>query len=83
MPFEIERIHFYKRGEYDTQGKFCHILTLTIGENVTIRSKSNPDYLTDINLFQSAVVPASFGEYEVINSRGGFCTVALIRWKKG
>lgn len=83
MPFEIERIHFYKSAEYSTEGKFCHIVTLTIGENVTIRSKSNPDYHTDINLFQSAVVPACFGDYEIINTRGGFCTVALIRWKKG
>ena len=83
MPFEIERIHFYKRGEYGTQGKFCHITTLTVGENVVIRSKSNPDYQTDINLFQSAVIPACFGDYEVINTRGGFCTFTLMRWKKG
>ncbi len=83
MPFEIERIHFYKRGEYSTEGKFCHIPTLTVGENVIIRSKSNPDYQTDINLFQSAVIPASFGDYEVINTKGGFCTMTLIRWKKG
>ena len=83
MPFEIERIHFYKRGEYSTQGKFCHITTLTVGENVVIRSKSNPDYQTDINLFQSAVIPACFGDYEVINTRGGFCTFTLMRWKKG
>jgi hypothetical protein len=83
MPFEIERIHFYKKGEYSTEGKFCHIVTLTVGENVVIRSKSNPEYQTDINLFQSAVVPACFGDYEIVNSKGGFCTVALIRWKKG
>ncbi|MBN1184262.1 MAG: hypothetical protein JXB49_18375 [Bacteroidales bacterium] len=83
MPFEIERIHFYKRGEYNTEGKFCNILTLTIGKNVIIRSKSNPDYQADINLFQSAVIPACFGDYEVINTNEGFCTLTLIRWKKG
>ncbi|MGV8096721.1 MAG: hypothetical protein AB2L24_33095 [Mangrovibacterium sp.] len=83
MPFEIERIHFYKRGEYSTEDKFCHVVTLTIGENVIIRSKTNPEYQADINLFQSAVIPASFGDYEVINTKGGFCTLTLIRWKKG
>lgn len=83
MPFEIERIHFYKKGEYSTEGKFCHIPTLTVGENVIIRSKLNPEYQTIINLFQSAVIPASFGDYVVINPHGGFCTLTLIRWKKG
>jgi hypothetical protein len=83
MPFEIERIHFYKKGEYSTFGKFCQIPTLTIGENVIIRSKTDPAFETNINLFQSAVIPASFGDYEVINTKGGYCTLTLIRWKKG
>jgi hypothetical protein len=83
MPFEIERIHFYKKGEYSTEGKYCHIPTLTVGENVVIRSKTNPECQTDINLFQSAVIPACFGDYEIINNKGGFCTVTLIHWKKG
>ena len=83
MPFEIERIHFYRGGEYSTEGRFCHITTLTVGGNVLIRSKSNPEYGNDINLFQSVVIPASFGEYELINTGNGFCTVTLIRWKKG
>ncbi|MDD4192118.1 MAG: hypothetical protein PHI28_12360, partial [Mangrovibacterium sp.] len=83
MPFEIERIHFYKQGEYSTEGKYCHIPTLTVGENVVIRSKEKPEYQTDINLFQSCVIPACFGDYEVINPKGGLCTLTLIRWKKG
>ncbi|MEI7833179.1 MAG: hypothetical protein WCJ56_08285, partial [bacterium] len=61
MPFEVERFHFDNRAEYDTQGKFIHIVTLTIGEQVIIRSKSNPDYQADILLFQSALIPACFG----------------------
>ncbi len=83
MPFEIEQIHFYKKGEYSTEGRFCHIPTLTVGENVIIRSKSNPEFQTDINLFQAAVIPASFGDYEIVNTTGGFCTITMIRWKKG
>jgi len=83
MPFEVERFHFDNRAEYDTQGKFIHIVTLSIGEQVIIRSKSNPDYQADILLFQSALIPACFGEYEIINAKGGHCTVVLLRWKVG
>ena len=83
MPFEIERIHFYDKGEYDTEGKFCHVATLTVGKNVKIYSKANPELCTQINLFQAAVIPASFGEYVVEGSGDGGHTITLVRWKKG
>jgi len=83
MPFEIERVHFYKEGEYDTQGKFCHIVTLTVGKNIEIYSKANQELCTQINLFQAAVIPASFGEYVLKGSGEAGYTVTLVRWKKG
>lgn len=83
MPFEIERMHFDQRAENSTEGKFAHILTLTVGKCVTIRSKANHKLTTDIDLFQSCTVPASFGEYEIINPDGGHSTVVLLRWKLG
>jgi hypothetical protein len=83
MPFEIERFHFSERAENDTEGKFMNILTLTVGGRVKIVSKANPAYQTEIELFQSCVVPACFGEYEIVNVSGGFSTVVQIRWKKG
>jgi len=84
MPFEIERIHFQNKGEYDTEGKFCHVATLTMGKNVKVYSKANPELCTNINLYQSVVIPASFGEYVVEGSGdGGMHTITLIRWKKG
>ncbi len=83
MPFEIERIHYYKKGEYSTQGKFCHIITLTEGKTAVIYSKSNPEYRTQINLFQAAVIPASFGEYIIESDGTGKNTATLVRWKKG
>ncbi|HLH57111.1 MAG TPA: hypothetical protein VKY92_26265 [Verrucomicrobiae bacterium] len=83
MPFEIERLHFERRAENDTQGRFMHIVTLTVGKQVTIRSKSNSAYRNTIYKFQSALVPACFGEYEVFNEDGGACTIVLLRWKKG
>lgn len=83
MPFEIERLHFDTRAEYDTEGKFMHIVTLTVGREVTIRSKANPAYRNTIRRWQSALVPAGFGAYEYLNEDGGACTVVLMRWKKG
>ena len=85
MPFEIERFHFSTRADSDTDGRFMHILTLTVGERVIVRSKLDPKRCTDIELFQSVVIPAGFGPYEIINcfTGGGQNTVVQLRWKKG
>lgn len=83
MPFHIERLHFNENAENNTEGKFCHVVTLTVGERVLIRSKSNPELSTEIELFQSAVIPACFGEYEYVNLGKGLSTIVQIRWKKG
>lgn len=80
MPFEIERFHYYNRAEGHTAGQI-RILTLTIGKKAIIRSKTNPNLQTDIELFQSALVPACFGEYELISPDGGFSEVVQFRWK--
>ena len=81
MPFDVERIFFYKKGEYSTEGKCVHIITLTVGENIVIRSKKDPALEANINLFQSAVIPAAFGAYELVNSSGGQCTAVVFHWK--
>ena len=83
MPFEIERFHFCRCAKNDTELKFLHILTLTIGERVIIRSLANEQRQAEIELFQSAIVPAYFGPYEIVNSSKGLCTVVQFRWKKG
>jgi len=83
MPFEIERIHFTTRAEYDTFGKFMHIPTLTVGKKVKIRSLSNPEWETELDQWQACMIPAGFGKYEVINMAEGACTLVLIRWRKG
>jgi hypothetical protein len=83
MPFEIERFHFAERADNDTRGKFLQIVTLTVGDRVTIRSKRNPELQNEIRKFQSAIVPACFGEYEFLNAEVGACTVVQLRWKTG
>jgi hypothetical protein len=83
MPFEIERLHFYECAEYTTDGRFMHIATLTVGSCVRIASTANPERSSEIDLFQSVVIPASFGSYEVRNESTGFCTLVILRWKIG
>ena len=83
MPFEIERITYYNCGEYDTLGKFCHVLTLTQGKKAKIYSKNDPRLCTEINLFQAAVIPASFGAYILESDGSGVFQATLVRWKKG
>ncbi|MBQ5742813.1 MAG: hypothetical protein IIV79_01315 [Clostridia bacterium] len=83
MPYHVERIHFEKVGELSTEGKFMYMCTLTVGSKVTVRSKSNPDYKAECDKFQTLVIPASFGDFEIINEEGGRATCVLQRWKKG
>lgn len=83
MPYHVERIHFEKRAEYSTEGKFMHMLTLTVGSRISVRSLGNPEYGADCDKFQTLVIPAAFGDYEIINEDGGRATVVIQRWKKG
>lgn len=83
MPYEVERIHFEKKGELSTEGKFMHMFTLTVGTKVTVRSKKNPELCAECDKFQSLVIPASYGDYEIINEEGGRVTCVIQRWKKG
>ncbi len=83
MPFHIERIHYYNHAEYSTYGKFTQVITLTRGKKAMIRSLSNPDLKAEIVRYHNAVIPASFGDYELISLDGGFNTAVLIRLKKG
>ena len=59
------------------------ILTLTVGDKVVLRSKENPQYQSQIEKWQSVIVPACFGDYELIHEGAGGCTVVQLRWKKG
>ena len=74
---ECDQLYFSLRnlrfGEYmtdNTNGDF-HVLTLVDGERVTVRSRRDPSLKYDMNYLDVIVVPATFGEYELINGRPG------------
>ena len=81
MPFDVERLFFDMRAENTTDGRFLQILTLTVGHNVTIRSKSNPELSASIERLQCIAVPACFGDYEIISEDGSACTVVCFHLK--
>ena len=83
MPYDVERIHFERRGVLNTEGKFMHMLTPTVATKVTVRSLTNPEYYAECDKFSSLVIPACFGEYEIINECGGRVTCVVQHWKKG
>ena len=83
MPFEIERLYFERRAEYTTQGKFLQAATLTIGTRVKIRSLTDPTRETEIEKFQCALIPAEFGDYEIVNQGEGVAQVVMWRLKQG
>jgi len=41
----------------------------------------HPEKSVGILKFQTAIVPACFGTYEIVNDGEGFCTVVQLRWK--
>ncbi len=82
MPFEIERTHFTKRADGTTEGKYLQAATLTVGTSVVIRSKAHPERCCRIERLQCALIPAGFGDYEIINEDEGASTVVMWRLKQ-
>ncbi|MBR3145163.1 MAG: class I mannose-6-phosphate isomerase [Clostridia bacterium] len=72
---ECDKLYFSLRnlifGDYmddNTNGDF-HVLSLVDGEDVTVRSKKDPSLKFDMKYLDIVVVPADFGEYEIINNK--------------
>jgi len=67
----------------DTEGEFVHVVTLAVGNEVTIRSKRDPKLTNTIRRRQPALAPAGFGEYELVKEDGAACVVVQLRWERG
>jgi len=64
--FTLRNVIFTEGYTDDTKGCF-HVLSLVDGEKVLVRSKANPNYCFAQNYLDIIVIPASMGEYEIIN----------------
>ncbi len=74
---ECDELYFSLRnlcfGDYmtdNTNDDFC-VLALVDGEDVTVRSKKNPEYSYRMDHLDMIVIPASMGEYELVNNKPG------------
>lgn len=83
MPYHIERMHFKKKIDTDTEGKFCHFLCLTKGKKAKIIPQKNPERAIELEYLQCTVIPACFGKYKCVSVNGDECTVTKQRWKIG
>lgn len=81
MPFEIERFVFTRPMTHSTEGRFLQIPTLAVGKSVIIRSTIDPARQTTLDFLQACLIPAGFGDYELISPDGTQCTVVMIRLK--
>ena len=68
--FSLRNLKFVDGMEDNTDGDF-HVLALVDGESITVRSKKDPSLHFDMNYLDMVVVPASMGEYELINNKPG------------
>ena len=82
MYISLRRLEFDRAIEDDTRGRF-HVLTLVDGEKVRIRSKACPERFYDAEFMDIVVVPASLGEYEIVNLGAGPARVHKTMLKDG
>jgi len=64
--FSLRNLIFTSSIEDNTDGGF-HVLALVDGEKVRVESIVNPEYHFDLNMLDIVVVPATFGQYRIIN----------------
>jgi mannose-6-phosphate isomerase class I len=65
--FSLRRLNFDRDISDDTKGEKFHVLTLVEGDEVLIYSKNDPTRCYHQKFMDVVVVPASMGEYGIIN----------------
>lgn len=68
--FSLRNVRFTDKYEDDTKGKF-HVLSLVDGQQVMVRSLTDPSRFYTQNYLDIIVVPADMGPYEVVNMYEG------------
>ena len=67
MYISLRRLEFERQCEQDTKGEKFHVLTLVEGDEVLVYSKADPTRCYHQKFMDVVVVPASMGEYGIIN----------------
>jgi len=77
MFFVVHRLEFEKEIDEETENKF-HILNLVEGTSVLIEPKSYPERSFNLDFSETLIIPASIGEYSIINLGESPCKVLKI-----
>lgn len=80
--FSLRTLRFTKEMEGDTRGGF-QVLTLTEGERVRVKSRTDPARSFAAEYLDIVVVPADFGPYVLVNEGQGTVTVHKTVLKDG
>lgn len=80
--FSLRNVRFPQRYTDEASDRF-HVLVLVEGERCMIRSLSDPDKYFIQEYMDMVVVPAHFGEYEVVNMGVGVLTMHKTQLKEG
>ena len=73
--FSLRRLSFDRDIADDTKGEKFHVLTLVEGDEVLVYSKADPTRCYHQKFMDVVVVPASMGEYGLINLGSTPCKV--------
>lgn len=72
--FYVNRIHLMDRWKEDTNGEVM-LLNLVEGERICLRSLQSPDIQVELTYAESYILPAVFGEFEIINLGSSPCKI--------
>lgn len=78
--YVAHRLEFKTKIEDNTADRF-HILTLIEGDEIIIRSNEHSDRQRKLNFSETVIVPASLGEYSIINLSDSPCKVLKVLLK--
>jgi mannose-6-phosphate isomerase class I len=74
LVFEVHRFEFLTTVEDDTKGS-PHVLSMVKGEGIIIRSQVFQERQFNLKFSETAIVPACFGRYVIINQGDKSCMV--------
>ena len=72
---------FWETIEDNTDG-FFHVLSLVDGEKVRVESIEDPQRYYDMNYLDIVVIPATLGQYRIVNRGVGKVTIHKTMLKK-
>lgn len=79
--FSLRNLMFWETIEDNTDG-FFHVLSLVDGEKVRVESIEDPQRYYDMNYLDIVVIPATLGQYRIVNRGVGKVTIHKTMLKK-